>query len=113
LVIEGTVCWGHQTGVTENNTREFAYNWSGSGTWQGTGDDEVLKLAPTQYMESEAVWIDIGQMVGIRQNKYITGDSGILKYRTNLDYMTLIGMSWTDYTVPFVSAGYIQVRVEG
>jgi hypothetical protein len=55
-VIEGTVCWGHDTDVLEDNTRTFADNWTGTGTISGEGDAETICLAPGEYRESEVVY---------------------------------------------------------
>jgi hypothetical protein len=55
-VIEGTVCWGHETDVLEDNVRTFADNWTGTGTISGEGDAETICLAPGEYRESEVVY---------------------------------------------------------
>jgi hypothetical protein len=66
--ISGNTCWGQITGATQLNIRTFSGNWTGTGSVDGTGDNERLKLAPGQYMESEVV--QIGGTVEFKKNFY-------------------------------------------
>ena len=42
--ISGSTCWGHDTGVTQTNVRDFIENWQGGGSITGTGDAEKITL---------------------------------------------------------------------
>jgi hypothetical protein len=109
--ISGSVCWGHSTGVAEANTRTFAGNWTGTGSISGSGDAEVIDLQNTEYLESELV--NTGSTtVQLLQNVYDSGDSGALYYKTGSDVAACQADSWHAYSAPFVSLGYVQVRVQ-
>jgi hypothetical protein len=110
--IEGTVCWGQATGVTQANTRTFASNWTGTGAIEGTGNDEKMVLVPGEYMESEVIAIGSGLTVSVNQNYYGTGDNVTLKYRTAASYSGCITDAWTTYTGTFRSSGFVQIRAE-
>jgi len=45
-------------------------------------------------------------------NKYAGGDGVLIKYKTAATFGGIAGASWLDYSVPFDSLGYVQVRVE-
>jgi hypothetical protein len=98
--------------VVEDNVRTFTTNWTGTGVIDGSGDTEKVTLDSAEYMESEVVIISAASIVRLRQNVYGTGDVGIIKYRTVSNYDNIFSEPWTVYTVPFASAGYVQVRVE-
>ena len=55
--ISGSTCWGHDTGVTQTNVRDFIENWQGGGSITGTGDAEkiTLDLAMGESRVSEIV----------------------------------------------------------
>ena len=113
MLTYGDTYWGHDTGVTETNVRDFAGNWSGTGSIVSSGDDEQICLSSGQYMESEVVQTFVGGTVSIYQNKYdITGDDVLLRYRHGNSEANCLAASWQDYTVPFASLGFVQVRVE-
>lgn len=109
--IEGSVCWGHVTGVLEQNTRTFADNWTGTGTIENSGDTERLALNTTEYMESEVVNTGIHTIILI-QNNYAAGDSVLIKYRHGVDEAACLAATFNDYISPFDSLGFVQVRVE-
>jgi len=45
-------------------------------------------------------------------NKYASGDAVLVKYKTAATFGGIAGASWLDYSVPFESLGYVQVRIE-
>ena len=63
-------------------------------------------------MESDIV--DTGtETVTLYQNLYDpTGDDVVLKYRHGATPAACVVAGWNAYTVPFVSAGYVQLRLE-
>jgi len=105
------VVWGHDTGATEDNIRDFTGNWTGTGAINGSGDAEVLCVEPGEYMESEVVITGI-KTVELLQNEYAAGDTILLRYRHGATEVACLAAAWNDYTVPFLSLGYVQVRVE-
>jgi hypothetical protein len=110
-LITGTTTWGHDTGVLEANVRDFTGNWSGTGAITGTGDSERVELESGEYLEGEVV-ITGGLTVELLQNTYAAGDTVTLKYRHGVDYDTCIAASYVTYTAPFLSDGYVQIRLE-
>jgi len=105
------VCWGHDTGVGEANILDFAGNWSGTGAITGAGDAEAIELDVGEYMISEIV--DTGDMECVLlQNSYdASGDDVIMEYRTGATASECFDAAWTIYTVPFVSEGYVQIKL--
>lgn len=114
IPISGSVCWGHVTGVEETNTRPFADNWTGDGEILDSGDAEQIGLNVDNEMVSEIV--DTGVVtVTLSMDKYRTGSSsGPIKklyYRTGISPIILETVGWAEYSVPFASSGYVQVRI--
>lgn len=110
--IVGETTWGHDTAVTETNIRDFSGNWTGTGSISGAGDAEVLELDSGEYMESEVVNTGT-DTVTLLQNEYdITGDDVTMRYRHGATEAACLIAGWNNYTVPFVSLGYVQVRME-
>lgn len=110
-VISGSTTWGHDTGVTEDNTRDFTGNWTGTGEIQGTGDAEKIVLNASEYMESEVV--DTGAVqVTLLQNQYQAADNVTIKYRTGNSVANCEAAALSTYTAPFTSSGYVQIRLE-
>jgi len=106
------VCWGHVTGVTETNVLTFADHWTGTGEISGAGDTEKICLNTTEYMISDVVYTGV-RTVELDQNHYDpSGDTVKLSYRHGDTQVACEAAAWNDYTVPFVSLGYVQVRVE-
>jgi len=67
-------------------------------------------LESGEYMISEIV--DTGlQTVALYQNQYQPGDDVNLDYRHGATPNACAVASWNDYSVPFVSLGYVQIRV--
>lgn len=111
-IIQGSVCWGHVTGVVEDNVRTFATNWTGTGSVSGVGDAEIVSLDSGEFMISEVVETG-NRHVELDQNHYDpSGDNAVLKYRTGISQAACEAASWTDYTAPFLSDGFVQVRLE-
>lgn len=110
--IIGTSCWGHITGVVESNVRTFANHWTGTGAIEGVGDTEYIELNAGEYMISETVYTGI-KTIELDQNHYSAGDTATMKYRTGTTQVECEAAGWTTYTVPFVSANYVQVYLYG
>ena len=110
-LISGETVWGHDTDVAEANVRDFSGNWAGTGTIELAGDSERLRLDAGESMVSEVV--DTGSVtVELLQNNYDpTGDDVDLDYRHGATEAACLAAGWNDYTVPFVSLGFVQVRV--
>ena len=87
--------------------------WSGTGIISGSGDGETITLNDGQYEESEVVDIGANQ-VEIVIDEYGSGSGGppVIKYKDGDDYANCIADTWHIYTVPFLSTGYVQIRVE-
>ena len=108
---EGTVTWGYHTGLTWEH-RTFNDTWQGTGRWENTGDAEELVLDADEYMYSEPVHTGTS-VCTLSQNEYGQGgDNGLLKYRTAVTIEGLTSAQWVQYTEPFMSLGYVQVRAE-
>lgn len=109
--ISGSVCWGHDTGVTETNVRDFSGNWTGTGAISGAADAETIDLNSGEYMISEVVNTGV-RVVELEQNHYDeTGDDVNMDYRHGADAAACEAASWNDYSAPFQSLGYVQVRL--
>ena len=107
----GEVVWGHVTGVLEENVRTFSGNWEGTGAIAGAGDAEVLELETTEFEISEVVYTD-ECTVTLLQNHYDpTGDDVDMDYRHGATEAACEIAGWNNYTVPFVSLGYVQIRM--
>jgi hypothetical protein len=50
--------------------------------------------------------------VTLLQNEYNTGDAGDMDYRHGATQEACEGASWNDYTVPFTSLGFVQIRMQ-
>ena len=106
----GSVCWGHETGVIEDNIRTFSGNWTGTGAISGSGDAEVLCVDVGETMESEVV--ETGAVtVTLLQNVYAAGDTITINYRHGATEGDCTSAGWNLYTAPFLSLGYVQVQV--
>jgi hypothetical protein len=99
--------------VLEDYTRNFDANWTGTGAIgnAGVADTERLEIEPGENMVSD-VWNTGVWTVEIAYNVYAAGDTVTVKYRTDADPVDILALGWTDYTVPFESLGYVQVRLE-
>lgn len=91
--------------------RTFAGNWSGTGAIENAGDLERVALESGEYMASEIV--DTGaRTVELDYNHYRAGDAILLRYRHGATPGDCAAAAWVNYTVPFISLGYVQVRLE-
>ena len=98
--------------MVEDNIRTFVSDWSGTGTISNSGDAETIDLNAGEYMVTEVVYTDTLE-VELLQNHYDpTGDDVVLKYRHGNSEENCLVASWTTYTVPFASLGYVQLRLE-
>ena len=107
----GSICWGHVTGVTQDNVHTFTGNWTGTGSAGGAEDLETMCVTSPQYMESEVVYTDTF-VVRISQNTYRSGDTVKIQYRHGATEADCLSASWNDYVSQFISLGYIQLRME-
>jgi hypothetical protein len=97
--------------VLETNIRNFAINWTGTGGIIGLADTEKLIFHLGEYMISEVVNTGI-RTVKLLQNKYgVGGDNVNLDYRHGATEVDCEVASWNDYTIPFVSLGYVQIKL--
>ena len=107
----GTVYWGHVTGVVEDFARTFLNNWTGTGEISGSGDTEIIKLFPGEYMESEVWELGSGSNATIVRDKYASGSgTPAILYKTATTAGALPS-GWTSYTGSFESSGFVQIRV--
>lgn len=110
-VIFGTVSWGHVDGVLEDNVRTFADHWTGTGAIGGSGNTETICVEAGEFMESEVIYTG-PVSVELLQNVYAAGDTVLIKYRHGATQAACEAAGWTTYSHPFVSLGFVQVRVE-
>jgi len=109
---QGEVCWGYDTAVEEANIRNFAANWTGTGAITGSADDEIITLDYTESMESEVVNIG-ANTVKITLDKYGAGSgpAATVEYKDGDSEANCEADTWNSYTVPFVSTGYVKIKV--
>ncbi len=92
--------------------RDFAGNWTGTGTISGINDAEVVCLSTGEYMESEVVNTGV-QTVELLQNNYDpSGADVLLRYRHGNSEANCLAAAWNNYIGTFVSLGYVQIRLE-
>lgn len=104
------MCWGHDTNVLEDNIRDFAGNWTGTGEITGAGDAERVELEDGEYMISETVNTG-ANTVTLLYNVYAEGDVIDLDYRTGATQAACESAEWQNYSTPFSSLGFVQARV--
>lgn len=110
IPIVGTTVWGHDTGVTETNVRDFSGIWTGTGAVSGSGDAEVIQLNATEYMESETV--NTGSVtVTLLQNTYASGDTVTIQYRTGATQAACEAAAYSTYSAPFASDGFVGIKI--
>jgi hypothetical protein len=100
------------TGVLETNVLPFSGNWTGTGTIEnpGANDNERLALEAGEYMISEMV--NTGVITcQLLQNEYAVGDDVTLEYRDGATAAACNVADWVEYTIPFESLGYVQIRL--
>jgi hypothetical protein len=100
------------TNVLETNVLPFNGNWTGTGTIEnpGANDNERLALEAGEYMVSEMVFTDVNTCT-LLLNEYLPGDDVTLEYRDGASAAACNAADWIVYDVPFVSLGYVQIRV--
>jgi hypothetical protein len=106
------VVWGHDTGVLEAVVRDFENNWSGTGTIENPGEDDIERLAleAGESMTSEVVRTGTESVI-VLYNVYAAGDTGDLDYRTGDSVASCLAAGWQDYSGAFLSDGYVQIRI--
>ena len=92
--------------------RDFTGNWTGTGTINGAGDAETICLNAGEYMESEVIETGVVTVELLQNNYDITGDDVLLRYRHGNSEANCLLAAWNDYVAPFVSLGFVQVRLE-
>jgi len=76
-----------------------------------TQDAERIALNSGEWMKSNVVNTG-AQSVTLLQNHYDpTGDDVTLQYRTAANPVALAVANFNNYTVPFTSDGYVQIRL--
>mgnify|MGYP001822845972 FL=1 len=105
----GDICWGHDTGVEEDNTANFYGSWTGTGSIEETGDNEKVGLLVGEY-EVSHVHNFGSRTAKIQLNKYKQGEDDFhVHYRTGA---TEVGLGeYLPYREPFTSSGYVQIAV--
>jgi len=110
-LIAGSACWGHLTGVVQDNVRTFVSNWTGTAYVTGTGDSEKMEISSGELMVSEVVNTGTG-FVSLSQNVYDTsGDDAIMEYRHGATEGDCTSDTWKTYTGTFTSLGYAQIKL--
>jgi hypothetical protein len=93
--------------------RDFTNEWEGTGTIEGTGNQEKIILASGETMESPT-WNTGVMMVEILVSEYLPGSGSVLvEYKTGSSAALCEAQSYGTYTSPFRSEGYIKVKVTG
>ena len=104
--------FGQDTGIDEAYAEDHS-SGSGTGSVEGTGDDERLILGTGEYWEYPTWYLGVG-MARITKNKYKSGSGTIIVYyRTAGNKIATELLGWTEYTGDFESAGWVGIRVEG
>jgi hypothetical protein len=107
------VCWGHVTGVTQDNTETLSGNWTG-GTISSSGDTETLSLAVSAQSTSDS-WNMGAGVATITTNVYRSGDAPTtVEYRTGATQGACEAAGWSVYNgTSFNSLGWVQIRLTG
>ena len=110
----GTVCWGHDTSVTQVNVRDFTGNITAGSGYRivGSGDSEKVEFESGGYIELET-W-NLGVMLcEITKDQYNTGSGTLtIKYKNGSTEANCDADTWNTYSVPFACTGWIKIRVE-
>lgn len=71
----------------------------------------MICLDSGEYMISEVVETQV-KTIELDQNHYDpSGDNVDIDYRTGATQLECESAGWNDYTVPFVSLGYVQIKI--
>ena len=97
--------------MVEDNIRTFAQDWIGTGSTSGSGDEEIACLDAGEYLESEVINTGVVQ-ARIRQNVYNSGQSILIKFRHGNSEANCLLDDYENYSVPFESLGFVQIRIE-
>lgn len=109
---DGTICWGHDTGVIETNIKDFFGNWAGTAAIQGVGDAERIEFDSGEDSESETWNIGPGR-VKITIDKYGSGSgTPVIKYKSGNSQISCEADSWHAYTGSFITTGWIKIKIE-
>lgn len=110
MAISGSTVWGHANNTTQTNTRTFNNGSNGTGMVQGSGDAEKLILGNNQYREFEIV--QTGNMiVKLQANVYNNnGNNVTFQYRTASIENEVSSVNYQNYSTPFKSLGFTQIK---
>jgi len=107
--VPGSICYGHDTAVEEDNIEDFTGKWEGPGTISGSGDSEKVQFYVGQYKRLIAPhYYGTGQAV-VKLNKYQTGDNVSIYYKTAGSPGAIGAAEWSDYSGEFTSQGFVDV----
>jgi len=108
----GSVCWGHVTGVEEDNTVTMAAGSTGTGVVSGSGDAEILAITGEQTREYGPWKLGAGK-AKMLMDKYDTGTGGLsLEYKSGATEAACEADTWHSYTGKFVQSGWVKIRVK-
>jgi len=109
---QGTVCWGHDTGVTEQNVKDFADGWTGYAAVAGSGDAEYMGLNPANEAVSPT-WFTGTMKATIEIDHYGSGSgpAETLHYKTGVTKEACEAAGWTAYSGQFNSTGWVKIRI--
>jgi len=111
--VSGSVCYGHDTAVGEDNTLDFSGNWTGTGKIVSSGDNERLDVGPGQYMELIGTWKLGAGKAKMLMDKYDTGTGGLsLEYKSGATESACEADTWHSYTGKFSQSGWVKIRVK-
>lgn len=110
-VAAGSTAWGNIDSPTQDNAFLFAGHWVGTGAIAASEGEDRAELDTGEYLVSEVINTDVGTCT-VTQNVGKTGDTVTVKYRTGATEAACVGASWSTYTAPFASSGYVQLWVE-
>jgi hypothetical protein len=105
------VCWG-RINATQDHIRTFEQDWTvGTAEVEFSGDAERIAFDAGEYKES--IPFNVGAIiVGIYPNYYAVGDTFTIEYKTGVSSVTCESKpSWETYTIPFLSEGFVKVKV--
>lgn len=108
--LTGSICWGHDTAVEEDNVRDLSL-WSGTGDVSGSGDAEAIELNGDEYMESPTWNIGAGD-VRLRKDVYSSGaGTPTIYYKQGDSESNCEADTWHEYVSTFACSGWVKVRV--
>lgn len=90
---------------------DFSGNWSGTGTIENAGDAERIALNSGEFMKSNIVNTGANDVTLLQNNYDPTGDNVTLQYRTAATAAGIAAAAWNNYTIPFTSSGFVQLRI--